>query len=253
MKDSLTHIADIPAHIFGSESTLAQSAPEALLHPEAVLLPEDHPTIGLWFMISVVALGALYMLWLNYWSSRSDNHRALFRFLGFHRGDLADKCSEFGRSFSLYLWSGAGLGLTSIWMAITVICGFSTGDYRRSVLTAASLLAVYLYQIIVILTMRLLLSNSSFTKLLLHLKGISFSITALVLIPTILCYSLSQGVVQSVFSYIVIIQFIMAMLLFLFETFILFLSKKVSLLHTILYLCAVEIFPVTLIWGFFCR
>ena len=38
------------------------------------------------------------------------------------------------------------------------------------------------------------------------------------------------------------------LLLYLKESLMLFLSKKISILHWFLYLCAVEIFPVSFVW-----
>ena len=46
---------------------------------------------------------------------------------------------------------------------------------------------------------------------------------------------------------IIVIELLATVFLYLRETLNLFLSKKISILHWILYLCTVEIFPISLI------
>jgi len=47
---------------------------------------------------------------------------------------------------------------------------------------------------------------------------------------------------------IIAVELAAAAALYLKETLNLFLSKKVSILHWFLYLCTVEVFPVSLLW-----
>lgn len=47
---------------------------------------------------------------------------------------------------------------------------------------------------------------------------------------------------------VIIIELAVTSILYLHETHQLFISKKISILHWILYLCAVEIFPLSLLW-----
>lgn len=55
------------------------------------------------------------------------------------------------------------------------------------------------------------------------------------------------------FTYIAIIQIVIFIGIYLFRSLLLFTSQKISILHWILYLCAVEIFPLSLWWAFFVR
>lgn len=53
--------------------------------------------------------------------------------------------------------------------------------------------------------------------------------------------------------WVIIIELVISLFLYLREILMLFLSKKVSILHCFLYLCAVEIFPISLLWLIFFR
>ncbi|MBR5135830.1 MAG: DUF4271 domain-containing protein [Rikenellaceae bacterium] len=85
------------------------------------------------------------------------------------------------------------------------------------------------------------------TSTLLRLRKISFSILTICCTPAILLYALSEIYRAKVFLYLIGIEAIICFLVFLYETFDLFISKKISVLHWILYLCTVELFPVSLI------
>lgn len=52
-------------------------------------------------------------------------------------------------------------------------------------------------------------------------------------------------------SYLSVAVALMFGALFLYRTFSLFRARKISILHWFLYLCAIEIFPMTLIWGIY--
>ncbi len=54
-------------------------------------------------------------------------------------------------------------------------------------------------------------------------------------------------------TYIAITVAITFAAIYLFRTFLLFNAQKISILHWILYLCTVEIFPLTLLWALFVR
>ena len=85
------------------------------------------------------------------------------------------------------------------------------------------------------------------TSTLLRLRKISFSILTICCTPAILLYALSEIYRAKAFLYLIGIEGIICFLVFLYETFDLFISKKISVLHWILYLCTVELFPVSLI------
>jgi len=88
---------------------------------------------------------------------------------------------------------------------------------------------------------------SDVTSTLMRLRKICFAIFTICCTPTVLLYALSEIERSNVFLYLIVIELVTILLVFLYETFVLFVSKKISVLHWILYLCTVELFPVSLI------
>ena len=88
---------------------------------------------------------------------------------------------------------------------------------------------------------------SDVTSAVMRLRKICFAIFTICSAPTILLYALSEIGRSKVFLYLIVAELVTIFLVFLYETFVLFVSKKISVLHWILYLCTVELFPVSLI------
>lgn len=72
-------------------------------------------------------------------------------------------------------------------------------------------------------------------------------LTIVTLPPLALWLPLSAGE-GSLWWWIIVGMSVLLLVLYLHETRQLFLSKKISILHWFLYLCAVEIFPLSLLW-----
>ena len=68
------------------------------------------------------------------------------------------------------------------------------------------------------------------------------------LCPLILLFLLASPDTGHILSFGILILGGALLLLYLKESLMLFLSKKISILHWFLYLCAVEIFPVSFVW-----
>ena len=66
--------------------------------------------------------------------------------------------------------------------------------------------------------------------------------------PLILLFLLTSPDTGHILSFGILILGGALLLLYLKESLMLFLSKKISILHWFLYLCAVEIFPVSFVW-----
>ncbi len=87
--------------------------------------------------------------------------------------------------------------------------------------------------------------SSDFTNRLLQLKQLLFSIATLLLAPTILLFALTPGSAGIALGYILGGEIIGVVLLLLYQTWRLFIEQNISILQWILYLCAVEIFPIS--------
>ena len=85
------------------------------------------------------------------------------------------------------------------------------------------------------------------TSQLLRLRKICFSIFTISCAPTVLLYALSEIGDAKLILYLIGFEIVVIFLAFLYETYVLFAVKKISVLHWILYLCTVELFPVSLI------
>ena len=90
--------------------------------------------------------------------------------------------------------------------------------------------------------------SQPFTGQLLLLKRTYFALVVLTLSPPLLFYALCPPGTGSVWFYVIAIELLLTVLLYLRETLHLFISKKISILHWFLYLCIVEIFPLSLLW-----
>ena len=69
-----------------------------------------------------------------------------------------------------------------------------------------------------------------------------------VALSALLLFALCPRGTGDVWFCIIVIELLATVFLYLRETLNLFLSKKISILHWILYLCIVEVFPVSLLW-----
>lgn len=124
----------------------------------------------------------------------------------------------------------------------------------REAVLALSLVASLLF-IGVILYQQLLLrlagtvtvSQQLIAQLLL-LKRTYFVLMVIVSSPALLLFALCPRGTGGFWFSLIIAGFVLSAALYLRESLHLFLSKKISILHWILYLCTVELFPVSLLW-----
>ncbi|MFI3286685.1 MAG: DUF4271 domain-containing protein [Rikenellaceae bacterium] len=252
MITTLEPIADIPQYLFGTGSyrvVTDQIAAAATLSGN---------NIRLWIALFALFLAAIYLSWVNHWSAHGISHIKLFRFLGPHRGNYDAKLELVTPSFINYLRTGSTIGfMTFLICAITSLGYFGSGEllteWQTYLALMACVVAIYLYQTVVVRVIGVVINSKQFAQTIIYIKAISLNIFTLAITPAVLCYTLSRAVMQDIMFYLVLTLVIASLITLIYESFLLFLEKKVSLLHTILYLCAVEIFPVTLIWGIFCR
>ena len=89
--------------------------------------------------------------------------------------------------------------------------------------------------------------SQPFVSQLMLLKRTYFTLGVIVTVPALLLFALCPRGTGDVWFCIIVIELLATVFLYLRETLNLFLSKKISILHWILYLCTVEIFPISLI------
>lgn len=80
-----------------------------------------------------------------------------------------------------------------------------------------------------------------------RVRSIYFRLATVILTPVLLLWALAPAESSRPFEVTIVLGVLFVALAFLRETFLLFVSKKLSIYHWILYLCTVEAFPVSLV------
>ena len=210
-------------------------------------------TASFGFQSCVLALLVLYVLMV--YRFRSDIIELLT-----NRKTLVDEIvnpsqgSVYGRFFSTSVSLGLLLG------AITVVKGADLAPQVMGAVEAPEWILALAVPSVLVVTMVVAAVQiallwligraamcSDVTSTLLRLRKICFSIFTICCTPTVLLYALSEINSSVVLLYVIVAEVVALFLVFLYETFVLFASKKISVLHWILYLCTVELFPVSLI------
>ena len=81
-----------------------------------------------------------------------------------------------------------------------------------------------------------------------QLRKLYFATAVVLTAPVLLMLTLSPDYTRLLWIALAAVASAVTLFLYLRETLYLFLAKKVSILHWILYLCIVELFPVSLLW-----
>ena len=80
-----------------------------------------------------------------------------------------------------------------------------------------------------------------------HIKLLHLCIIVIILAPMLILTLLTEGVVAKIALYTSVAVCLISLILFIKETFLLFRAQRFSIFHWILYLCALEIFPLSLL------
>ncbi len=81
---------------------------------------------------------------------------------------------------------------------------------------------------------------------LLHLKLLHLAVAFALVMPFGVMFLLGDDASAKVCFWIMVAECFISLIIFVKETFLFFVAQKISILHWILYLCALEIFPVSL-------
>ncbi len=81
-----------------------------------------------------------------------------------------------------------------------------------------------------------------------QLRRTFFALMVVAVAPVLLLFALCPRGTGEIWFLLIIIELAVTSFLYFKETLNLFMSKKISILHWFLYLCGVEIFPVSLVW-----
>ena len=236
---------------FGQQSLLAAPRPAAQQQPR---LTDELPFQGLVLLLTLLFGLLLYR--------NPGDMRALVGRVAFERRDSERTSDESGNAgFTRFLNIALALGFLLAGVTAVRLCDrpdiaqelLSMGNGSTlSLLLALGVgllfLLVYLYGILLLRAVGGVTLTSGFTTQLIRIKRGYAALGAIILAPIILLFALSPLGSDTIWAGLLTAGWLITFLLYLRETFALFISKKVSILLWILYLCAVEIFPVTLLW-----
>ena len=246
--DSLVAWRTVPVEeLFGSLSR------QASLPNPAVLPYEPAATSG--YAVLVLALLILYLLLI--YRHAGDLRQLLGRALQDRTGDdrLYDDTAG---SFSRCLTLSNLLGLLALSVAVVRLTGTMiplhhtalmphTAALLWSVILAVALVLVHLYR----MGVAALIGSITFTKLLFEqlklVRRTCFAMLTIVALPPMLLWLLTPPDGGGGWFWLIVLESAVLLILYIHETYTLFISKKISILHWILYLCTVEIFPLSLL------
>ena len=117
-----------------------------------------------------------------------------------------------------------------------------------SLLATAACCGVVAYQMAVVRLAGAVTISQPFISQLVLLKRTYFALGVIVTSPVLLLFALCPRGTGGVWFCIIIIELAITAGLYLRETLNLFITKKISILHWFLYLCMVEILPISLLW-----
>ncbi len=230
-------------------------------HSEQAELPyiastPDHPTTTSGYGALVLALVVVYTLLI--YRHTADIRQLLGRLVQDRSTDdrLYD---DSGSSFSRFLTLCSLMSLLLLGVVVMRLVGgwFPAEPLLQSPHTAAlmgclvlvaALGIVQFYRWSVCSLIGVLTRTQSLFAQLILAKRTFLSLLTIAALPPAALWLLTPIGTSNGWFAVIIIELIISLILYLHETYQLFLAKKISILHWILYLCTVEIFPLSLLW-----
>ena len=117
-----------------------------------------------------------------------------------------------------------------------------------SLLATLACIGVVLFQLAAVRLAGAVTLSQPFISQIVLLKRTYFTLAVIITSPVLLLFALCPRGTGGVWFCIIVIELIVTAILYLREVLNLFISKKISILHWILYLCTVEVFPISLLW-----
>ncbi len=208
------------------------------------------------FQSLVLLLAALYILFIHYhWGSIA----MLFNNTARDTTSSHRMFSDQGVAYSHFLNQALVIGLLFIGVIAVKLCDLWTPPsllemlpYNAVMTMTAIMIALFclfvLYEWLLLRIVGGVTLSQALLSQLIYLKRVYLTLTVIVISPTILLFALCPRGYGDVLLYMVVVEGVAVVAMFLKETLTLFIHKKISILNWFLYLCTVEIFPVSLLW-----
>ena len=235
--------------VFGRESILVP--PEKLQRPETVSFTDNALFQG--FVLLLAAMYAM-LLYLNI-----GDIRTLFSHISREassRQRLTEDPGSSGFSRFLHVVTAIGilfLGIFAVKYGDTLLPQLLARLPHEALpvlclLAVLACMAIFTFQTLLLKSIGSLLVAEGFITRLRFLRRTYFALAVIVTAPVLLLFALCPRNTGDVWFLIITIELAVTAVLYLRESLHLFISKKISILNWILYLCTVEIFPVSLVW-----
>jgi hypothetical protein len=82
-----------------------------------------------------------------------------------------------------------------------------------------------------------------------YMKRMSFALASIAMSPIFLFGVLSSEKLTESWNIVLFVECLILVFMYIKETLVFFVDKKIPIFHWILYLCTVEAFPLSLIWA----
>lgn len=151
----------------------------------------------------------------------------------------------------LFLIGTCTLGAISSLWADRTVAWEAVGPYARVALPFAAMaafVAVVAVQYAMLAVAGGITRSWSMMAVLLRIRLIYFVLATVIVLPPVLMWQMNGGTGGEVWLRVACLAAAVAVVMYVRESVTLFNSKKISILHWILYLCIVEIMPFTLLW-----
>lgn len=236
--------------MFGAASYMPAPRLEAAL-PD---LAGHFLTDGLIFKLAVLLCFAGYCITLYLYRQQA------YTLLGVFRSKLYvdNLLDERNYTFDNFLNSVVSLGVLTLSLSVVKAADMLAGADMAATLPGWAVFAlapvvwvllglIFLFQTVVLKTAGALTFSQRFVSRLRYLRKLVFSVSAVLLVPLLLMFSMAKEGGALTISVIAVAGAAVVALFFLARSYMLFVDEKISKLYWFLYLCAVEIFPVTLL------
>ena len=216
-------------------------------------------SVGLNLFVVAVIFGYLFCVYRYF-----DDMAALFYSVFRRNVILSAKVGERRRSEIFYGFLGKIFLLGLAFVALLSLVWVSTGRGQGAgieqglALYAAPIsvgifLLVIIAQSVILTTVGVVTQSLSMVTALFRIRLVYFVLGVVLAAPIFLTAMIGSGESSQMWMNLGLVTGAATLLLYARESIELFISKKVSILHWILYLCAVEILPFTLVWQIIAR
>ena len=135
------------------------------------------------------------------------------------------------------------------WAAPAFVAFTSLSVWEIGAISLGAILITFLVERLMLYIVGVVSERTDLCNMIWHTKHLYFSILIILLSPMLILMLLTDGKVAEIALYTSVIVCSLSLILFVKETFLLFRTQRFSIFHWFLYLCALEIFPLSLLFA----